>query len=691
MSSRIRFAARSAGLGALILAAGLLAAALAAPPRLATYLPELRQLWFLSALAVALAVLGLCLWRGVGRFGLFAALILTGGAAQLFLTEPLWFPLPTLRPSGPWELAMVALIAVEALAALAVLIAVGPLKSCRNALASVGRLPLLLLASATVILSVSVMRHVHNSDWAGYALRLGTGGALTMVHLAALWALSLLRPPVAAIARLPGWVAPSLAFAASLIACWAGFERLPHVEDEYAYLFQAATYASGALHFPAPPEAALPGLVHYLLTVDAAGWYSVTAPGWPAILAIGTALGMPWIVNPLLFAVTVWFAQDMARRRIGDGFAAVFALLMATSPWLIASAASLMTHSLTLALTAFSWWAVTLADQRGRGRGVGLLLAAGLALGWVFTTRPLDGLLIGVLTGLWVALGPARSLLRTTAYSVGAVATGSVYLLYNRAMTGDPLLAPQDRYLSQVWHAGANDYGFGPNIGPPGGWGALDLRPGHTVLEGFINTANNLVSLQFEGFGWAAGSLILIFAALRWLAHDAFDRAMWAVFGTTVAVLFFYWFAGSFYIGPRYWFITALPFVWLSARGFAAMPGEGKHGVLPVLIVSALLVFLPWRAVTKYHEYGNVYAELREARATGQFGNAIVLVRSTGNPASALVLNQPDFPADAPIFLIDGSERGKLDEAAIRAALPGRPLMHYLPQWRRDPPEADVP
>lgn len=264
MTSRTGIAARVAGLGALIVAAALLSAALAAPPRLAAHLTELRQLWFLSALAVALVVFGLCLWRGMGRFGLVAALVLTGGAAQLYLTDPLWFPLPPLRPSGLWELAMVALIAAEALAALAVLIAVGPLSTARDAVRSVGALPLVLLAVVTVFLSVSVMRHAHNSDWTGYALRLGTGGALTAVHLAAIWALSLLRAPVTTVPRLPGWIAPSLAFSATLITCWTGFERLPHVEDEYAYLFRAATYASGALHFPAPPDAAMPGLVYYL-------------------------------------------------------------------------------------------------------------------------------------------------------------------------------------------------------------------------------------------------------------------------------------------------------------------------------------------------------------------------------------------------------------------------------------------
>ena len=678
MMRRTGTVARWAGLTAGLAAAVLLVMSIAPPPLLETHLHEPRQYWFLSAIAVALAALGISLWRGAGWFGLLAALTLTGGAAQLYLTEPEWFPILTPKPSGIWDLSMVALIGGEALAVLTVLIRVGPARAARGALTGVGAVPLTLLALISVLFSVSVMRYAGGGNWSGYALRLAGGGALTLLHLAALWALTFLRPPVTGLWPLPGWLAPALALTASLAVGWAGFEHLPHVEDEYAYLFQAATFAAGALHLPAPPDAAQPGLVHYLLTVDSAGWYSVTAPGWPAALALGVAFGLPWLVNPLLFAASVWFAQAMAQRRAGDQIAAVTGLLMATSPWMIASAASYMTHALTIALIAFGWWAVTVADDRGRGGGAGLLLAAGLAMGWVFTTRPLDGLVIGVLTGLWIALGSARSLLRTAAYGVGAVLTGSVYLIYNRAMTGDPFLAPQDRYLSEVWSATANDLGFGPGIGPPGGWGALDLKPGHSVVEGLINTANNLVFLQFEAFGWAAGSLILVLAAPRWLEHDAFDRAMWAVTAATISVLLFYWFAGSFYIGPRYWFIAALPVVWLSARGFAALPGgEGKNGMLLVLIVSGVLVFLPWRAVTKYHGYEYSQSDLRAARDAGTFGNAVVLVRDPGNPAMALMLNRPGFPADAPVFLVDGGEGGVLNEGAIRAAFPGRPVMRY--------------
>ena len=100
-------------------------------------------------------------------------------------------------------------------------------------------------------------------------------------------------------------------------------------------------------------------------------------------------------------------------------------------------------------------------------------------------------------------------------------------------------------------------------------------------------TAQVFVSMQYN-------TIFRVPSYTRWLEHDAFDRAMWAVTAATVSVPLFYWFAGSFYIGPRYWFIAALPVVWLSARGFAALPGgEGKNGMLLVLIVSGVLVFLP--------------------------------------------------------------------------------------------------
>ncbi|MEZ5867819.1 MAG: hypothetical protein R3D46_04865 [Defluviimonas denitrificans] len=44
----------------------------------------------------------------------------------------------------------------------------------------------------------------------------------------------------------------------------------------------------------------MPGLDYYLIEVKDGRWFSATLPGWPAVLALGALLGLPWIVNPLL-------------------------------------------------------------------------------------------------------------------------------------------------------------------------------------------------------------------------------------------------------------------------------------------------------------------------------------------------------------------------------------------------------
>jgi hypothetical protein len=55
--------------------------------------------------------------------------------------------------------------------------------------------------------------------------------------------------------RLPELIAASLCAVAVLAGVWVStevFDRLPHVEDEFAYLFQARTLAAGSLLATAP-------------------------------------------------------------------------------------------------------------------------------------------------------------------------------------------------------------------------------------------------------------------------------------------------------------------------------------------------------------------------------------------------------------------------------------------------------
>lgn len=678
-----RVAAVLAGLGAL--------AAIAAAVRLPELFRKLMILqeerWFLAAFGMALAVAAFSLWR---RAVLYAALVFwlfLGGAAQLYLTEPLWYPALRFRLTGPIDRLMVALIAVEVLVALAVLIVKRPHAILADAGARMGRGRIAVIVLLSTAFSVSVMGYIPRHALGAYAAHVVVGGILIVAHLTLVLALTQVKGPFRDTHRLSP-IAPALltVVLASALA-WLAFERLPHVEDEVAYLFQARTFAGGALTAPAPPDAALPGLDYYLLTVENGRWFAVTAPGWPAVLALGWLVGAPWLVNPLLAGFAVLLAAAITRRVAGRDQADLLALLMATSPWLIGGAATMMTHSLALTLVLFSWWCVLRADDPGRRVWLQMLLA-GAALGWVFTTRSLDGLVMGVITGIWVLFGPRGSIGRAAVYSLGCVATGSVALAYNWVFTGSPLRGPLDTYLVQLWQGGSNSYGFGPGIGPPGGWGTLDIWPGHSPLEGIINTINNITELQFDMLGWSVGSLLLVYAFLVWQKPRLFDRAMLAVVAVVAVVMFFYWFAGTFYIGPRYWYLTAFPLLFLSVRGFEAITarlGTDEAATLRltsliwVLCLFGVMIFLPWRGVTKYYQFGTYHSSVRQAEEAGSFGNALVLVGPGGDVGSALFLNDPWLREDRPVYLAD---RDGLDIDALRKAFPGRPVIRFSPVWQ---------
>ena len=82
--------------------------------------------WALAVLAVAFWAFGFSLKRGAAAFGLLAFVFVIGGAAQLYLTEALWFPTLHLRPKGPGEWLAAGLILAEALVVAGVALRLGP-------------------------------------------------------------------------------------------------------------------------------------------------------------------------------------------------------------------------------------------------------------------------------------------------------------------------------------------------------------------------------------------------------------------------------------------------------------------------------------------------------------------------------------------------------------------------------------
>jgi hypothetical protein len=269
----------------------------------------------------------------------------------------------------------------------------------------------------------------------------------------------------ALLSRIAGWKR-DLAFAlVALVLCCAiagarGVEP-PFVADEFAYLLGADTFAGGHLTNPTPKHWTAFEALHVLSEPTRQMKYP---PGQSVALAVGQLLGHPIIGVWLSFAA---FAAAMS---------------YAARAWL-ARTPALIATSLAIATTTFAGmsyrpmqWTQTYWGGAVAALGGALLLGAlrrstraqaparldgvWLGLGCVLlaATRPLEGLVV-ILCALaaWVASFVGASppqrrarLLRTVAPASVLVVAGALLLvLYNLAVTGQPLRMPYMEYEEQ--------------------------------------------------------------------------------------------------------------------------------------------------------------------------------------------------------------------------------------------------
>ncbi len=477
------------------------------------------------------------------------------------------------------------------------------------------------------------------------------------------------------------WTLAAWAFAAAAFLGWAAYQHHPHVPDEVAYLLHANYLADGRLFLPPPPVPA--GFDVDLMFLHDGRWYSPVPIGWPAVLAVGAWLGVPWLVNPALGAASVLlaylFLSEVAPRRTARGVA----LLLAFTPWATFLNMSLMTHSLTLASALLAALGVARAGRPGGTGRAGWAWLGGVGLGVVGLIRPLEGLIVAGMLGLW-GLGLGGRRLRLPAFAglvLAAAAVGALGLAYNAALTGSPTKFPIMDYVDEVYGPGKNSLGFGPDKGLA--WGGLDPFPGHGLRDLLANTNFNVFLLDFDLFGWSTGSLGLLLVTLvltRLRSLCVLERWMLATITAVVGLHALYWFSGGPDFGARYWYLLLVPCLVLTVSGLrrlgdALFPGEAGArsrarllAAVAVLCGWSLCTYFPWRALDRYRHYRGMRPEVRALAREHDFGRSLVLVRGERHPdyASAAAYNPVDLEADAPVYAWDR-------DAATRRAL----LEHY--------------
>ncbi len=395
----------------------------------------------------------------------------------------------------------------------------------------------------------------------------------------ALTALERERGPGALVAR----GAVPLLFVLLLATSILAFARRPLLIDSVIQLFQARIFASGHLYAGAPPGEAFFAVQHML--VDGGRWYSQYPPGHSAILGLGVGLGAAWLVPVALSVGTALLLYGFARRAYDLATARLTLILLALAPFFWFMGASHMNHVSALFFVSAFLYLLVRWEDRG---APGILLGAGLAIGAAFLSRPLTAFAVGLAMAPFVLRTAfrQRDSVSVGAGLVGVLAAVFLYLAYNAATTGDPLMPG---YI-KLWGA---DHGLGFHSTP---WGEV-----HSFLAGLRNEITDLALLSSLLFEWPISALIpagLLFAA-GWGSRK-WDTRLLAGFLALPAAYLFYWHRDAF-LGPRYLYSGLAFLVPLTARGLIEVfrRAEGRHlwrgsqlTRVPVSSVAGMLLLL---------------------------------------------------------------------------------------------------
>jgi len=418
-----------------------------------------------------------------------------------------------------------------------------------------------------------------------------------------------------------------------LVTAVFAFARRPLLIDSVIQWFQAQIFASGRLYAEAPPDEAFFAVQHML--VDGGRWYSQYPPGHSALLGLGAALGAGWLVPVALSLGTALLLYGFTRRAYDLATARTTVVVLALAPFFWFMGASHMNHVSALFFVAAFLYLLVLWEGNG---SPWVLFGAGLAIGAAFLSRPLTALAVGIALAPFVLARAwrerdARSVL---AGALGALALVLVYLGYNAATTGDPLLPG---YI-KLWGA---DHGLGFHTTP---WGEM-----HSPLAGVRNELTDLAllsSLMFEGPVPALLPAGLLFAE-GWASKEWDQRLMLGFLAIPLAYLF-YWHRDAF-LGPRYLYSGLAFLAPLTARGLlelfrrtagrtlwkgAALTRVPVQSAAGMLLVLSFVYAAAYSTPRRFHVYRSGLASMKvdlaaEARAHS-VGDAVVFVSvSWGN------------------------------------------------------------
>lgn len=384
-------------------------------------------------------------------------------------------------------------------------------------------------------------------------------------------------------------VLSSLAILFSAVVSDRVFENIPHIEDEMAYVWQAKAITQGEIKLPSPPHTQI-FLVPFV--VDDHGWRFGKYPlGWPVILAIGQAVGLRGLVNPLLAGFAVWLTYLLGKRIFGETTGLLAAALTVISPFFLMISGSLLSHPLGLVLSeAFALvWLDGFGNKDARRRWLPTLTCA-LIMGALIQTRPFTAVAVAfpfVIYSLYLIVrGNRQTRIHLFVLGGAILFLSLLYFLWRYSLTGNALVDPYTLWWPY------DKVGFGPGYG--------NMPGGHSLYLALTNARVSLDSGWKDFFGWWVLSWIFLPFGLWASRRNPHALLVGSVMVSLVLFYMAYW-IGSSLFGPRYYYEGLYSLTLFSAAGILYLAGrlsKEQHGFSTRLararpwLVAALLVGL---------------------------------------------------------------------------------------------------
>ncbi len=455
----------------------------------------------------------------------------------------------------------------------------------------------------------------------------------------------------------------ALALLATLAVGGLVLSDFPNSSDESSYLTQARIFASGRLWVPSPPLPEFFRARSMILDPEGGRFFAKAFPGFAAVLSLGVLAGAPWLVNPLLSALTLVIAAWIGGRLLGPaGEPAVTGMILLT-PFFLLNSGSYFSHPATLFCITLFLAAVVKMEDGGGAIWAGV---AGVATAAALSIRPAAAVALTLPFLIWMGLKWARGRrwdrlgLLLLPSGIGMAFLGA----WNRMLHGSVF-----RTGYAVYDPGDIRPGLGPDHLAITGWWLLKLL--------LWTVPGSLAGLYFFGRGRSPRSLF----------REEPIPALCAVSLLLLAAgyLLFQNKGGNEY-GPRYYYDGFTYLALLMTAGWMRAPealsnrlsrrkaARGAGLVLGCGVVLSLLGSVPL-AMAHYRDKVSHNRDLYTAVRQAGLSSALVFLETGSGrmPPGDLLRNPLDFRTG----VVYARDLGPEADRRLAALYPDRPALVY--------------